>query len=149
MNKRILELRKALNLTQTEFGTKIGLSRDGIASYERGTAKPTGTAIQAILYTFGVNRVWLETGKGDMFAPSSVDYLDKLAQQHNLGPGGKALLSVAMQVIEQLPEFQSDALLDMLSDMIQTAIVERDADRIMGQLSASESSAGADESTGD
>ena len=130
MNKRILELRKALDLTQSEFGAKIGLSRDGIASYERGTAKPTGTAIQAIIYTFNVSREWLETGEGDMFNVSSADYLNKLASQHGLGPGGKALLKVATQVIAELPEDQASALLDRLIVAMQDAVADRDAEGV-------------------
>lgn len=130
MNKRILELRKALDLTQSEFGAKIGLSRDGIASYERGTAKPTGTAIQAIIYTFNVSREWLETGEGDMFNASSADYLNNLASQHGLGPGGKALLKVATQVIAELPEDQASALLDRLIVAMQDAVADRDAEGV-------------------
>lgn len=130
MHKRILELRKALDLTQSEFGAKIGLSRDGIASYERGTAKPTGTAIQAIIYTFNVSREWLETGEGDMFNASSADYLNKLASQHGLGPGGKALLKVATQVIAELPEDQASALLDRLIVAMQDAAADRDAEGV-------------------
>lgn len=130
MNKRILELRKALDLTQSEFGAKIGLSRDGIASYERGTAKPTGTAIQAIIYTFNVSREWLETGEGDMFNASSADYLNNLAAQHGLGSGGKALLKVATQVIAELPEDQASALLDRLIVAMQDAVADRDAEGV-------------------
>ena len=70
MKTRIFELRNRLNLTQTEFGEKIGLTRNAIAAYERGNANPTGTAIMAIVTVFHVNREWLETGEGDMFDQS-------------------------------------------------------------------------------
>ena len=70
MKTRIFELRNRLNLTQTEFGEKIGLTRNAIAAYERGNANPTGTAIMAIVTVFHVNRAWLETGEGDMFDQS-------------------------------------------------------------------------------
>ena len=70
MKTRIFELRNRLNLTQTEFGEKIGLTRNAIAAYERGNANPTGTAIMAIVTVFHVNRAWFETGEGDMFDQS-------------------------------------------------------------------------------
>ena len=71
MKDRIIELRNKLNLTQTEFGEKIGLTRNAVAAYERGIANPTGTAIIAIVNVFHVNREWLETGEGEMFAPTA------------------------------------------------------------------------------
>ena len=38
MKERIKLLRKTLGLTQSEFGEKIGATRDAIAAYERGVA---------------------------------------------------------------------------------------------------------------
>lgn len=120
MNERIIELRKALKLTQTAFGEKIGLSRDGIASYERGNAKPTGTALQCIIATWNVNREWLETGVGEMFIESPESALDRLAVEHNLGPNQKALLSVAMEALDTL----DDAACEILIDRLFTKIME-------------------------
>ena len=114
MNERIIELRKALKLTQTAFGEKIGLSRDGIASYERGNAKPTGTALQCIIATWNVNREWLETGVGEMFIESPESTLDRLAVEHNLGPNQKALLSVAMEALDTLDDAACEILIDRL-----------------------------------
>lgn len=114
MNERIIELRKALKLTQTAFGEKIGLSRDGIASYERGNAKPTGTALQCIIATWNVNREWLETGVGEMFIKSPESTLDRLAVEHNLGPNQKALLSVAMEALDTLDDAACEILIDRL-----------------------------------
>ena len=75
MKSRLVELRNKLNLTQTEFGEKIGLTRNAIAAYERGIANPTGTAIIAIVKVFHVNRTWLETG--DLYGREA-DFLDVL-----------------------------------------------------------------------
>ena len=125
MKTRLLELRKSLKLTQTEFGSKIGLSRDAVASYERGVANPTGSAIQCIVLAYNVSREWLETGEGEMFNISPVDPLDQLANQHNLGPGGKALLKAASRVIEELDEETALSLLDQLIQIMQDAIANK------------------------
>lgn len=73
MNNRICELRKHLALTQTAFGDKIGLSRDAVAAYERGNAKPTAVALKCISTVFNVSLTWLETGEGEMFSGKSED----------------------------------------------------------------------------
>lgn len=114
MKDRIIELRKKLGLTQTEFGARIGLTRDGVASYERGVAKPTGTAIQCMILTYNVRREWLETGEGEMFSGGRIDYLSKLAAENNLGPNQKALLSVAMEALQSLDDASCEILLDRL-----------------------------------
>lgn len=85
MNNRIAEVRKHFGLTQAEFGAKIGLSRDGVASYERGNAKPTGVALQCIVSVFHVNKHWLETGEGDML-DGAPDLLEALREKHMLSP---------------------------------------------------------------
>ena len=67
MNERIKLLRKMLNLTQDEFSSKIGLSRNFIAQIETGTKNPSERTISDILREFKVNEAWLRTGKGDTF----------------------------------------------------------------------------------
>ena len=41
INDRFKELRKALGLSQEEFGNKIGLSKSGISNIESGTRNVT------------------------------------------------------------------------------------------------------------
>lgn len=152
MKDRIKYVRKQIgnNLTQEEFAKRIGIKQSTVTSYETGNRIPTGAVITSICREFHICEEWMRHGTGPIESPRPVDAIDLLARQHNLGAGGKALLSVATQVISDLPEDQADALLDKLSDLIQTAIAERDAERIKDRLSApTASAAGADESTGD
>lgn len=73
MNNRIRQLRKGLNLTQTEFGAKIGVKQTSIAGYEKGTRVPLDTVVSSICKEFGVNETWLRTGEGEMFIPQTRD----------------------------------------------------------------------------
>lgn len=68
MNERIKELRKCLNLNQTEFGQKIGVKQSAVTGYESGTRTPMNPVIEAICRVYGVNRAWLLYGSGEMFA---------------------------------------------------------------------------------
>lgn len=67
MKGRIKEVRKTLKLTQSEFGTRIGVASNTITSYETGTREPSNSVITSICREFNVNRTWLETGEGEMF----------------------------------------------------------------------------------
>lgn len=67
MNERIRELRKALNLNQTEFGERIGTKQSTVAGYENGSRQPIDAVITAICREFDVNEEWLRTGSGPMF----------------------------------------------------------------------------------
>ena len=67
MNDRIKELRKELDLNQTEFGNKIGVKQTTVAGYERGARIPTDAVLLSICREFDVNESWLRTGEGEMF----------------------------------------------------------------------------------
>ena len=102
MKDRIIELRNKLNLTQTEFGEKIGLTRNAVAAYERGIANPTGTAIIAIVNVFHVNREWLETGEGDMFAPTAEQAeTARMIESISESPAMRSLLAAWAQLSDE------------------------------------------------
>ena len=64
---RIKALRKAKKLTQTQFGSILGVSRAVINTWERGAVLPNDMAIQMICVKFGVDEDWLVAGSGEMF----------------------------------------------------------------------------------
>lgn len=67
MNERIKELRKILELNQTDFGNRIGIKQGSVAAYESGARTPIDAVIISICREFGVNEEWLRTGEGEMF----------------------------------------------------------------------------------
>lgn len=75
INSRILKLRKNLKLSQTEFGKSIGVSRGVINNIDRNlvdvSTKPL--LVDQICKEYNVNRIWLETGEGEMFEDISRD----------------------------------------------------------------------------
>lgn len=66
MHERIKMLRKALDLTQKDFGSRIGMKQNTIALIEGGRNTSDQT-IFAICREFNVNEEWLRTGEGEMF----------------------------------------------------------------------------------
>lgn len=84
---RVKEVRKHLDMTQTEFGDALGVSRDVINSYERGRVVPTQTFTELLCMKYGVDPIWLETGEGEMFRkPSEVEKFAALAAKIQSDP---------------------------------------------------------------
>lgn len=71
MHERIKEVRKSLNLTQTEFGKKIGLTRDAVANIEGGRSEIKNIVLIAICREFNINYEWIAYGNGDMRSDDS------------------------------------------------------------------------------
>lgn len=71
IGERIKELRKALKLSQTEFGVNIGVGLGVVRNLESSITLPSPAQIDLIVRVFNVNRAWLETGEGEMFVEMS------------------------------------------------------------------------------
>ncbi len=67
MNERIRQVRKALKLTQTEFGERLGVAGNTITNYENSMRNPSTAVITSICREFNVNEDWLLNGNGPMF----------------------------------------------------------------------------------
>lgn len=73
MKDRIKKLRKDLDLTQREFGDRIGIKGNSIANYELGRNEPIDAVISLICREFNVSEEWLRYGTGDMFVELTRD----------------------------------------------------------------------------
>ena len=71
IGERIKELRKALKLSQTEFGVNIGVGLGVVRNLESSITLPSPAQIDLIVRVFNVNRTWLEIGEGEMFVEMS------------------------------------------------------------------------------
>lgn len=84
MRDRIKKLRKALDLTQSDFAARIGSTQNNIANYETGRRSPSAAALNNICKEFSVNEEWLRTGNGEMFKAAPSCALDMLADTYHL-----------------------------------------------------------------
>lgn len=101
MNERIKALRKALGYTQAEFGGKVGLSRAEVANIESERAPVRPATIPVICNVLGVNRVWLETGEGEMFVSDGASILNRLTTEYNLSSAEEAVVAAFVQLPPQ------------------------------------------------
>jgi len=100
MNKRIRELRKALGMTQEEFGAKVKLRPSTITNYEIGTRTPSPAIINAICQTYNVNAHWLRTGEGEMFLPRTENdelaaFYETILKENGNSPKRRLLLALS------------------------------------------------------
>ena len=75
ISDRIKTIRKMHNLSQREFGERLGVSRDVISNIEYNRVEPKDLLISHICKVYGVNEKWLRTGKGNMQELVSPDRL--------------------------------------------------------------------------
>lgn len=100
MQERIKKLRKALGLTQREFGERVGVKPNTIATYEIGRNQPIDAVLSLICREFGVNEAWLRTGAGEMFNTVSETELDGLVKLYGLDDLDRRIVSNYMRLNE-------------------------------------------------
>lgn len=89
MNERIKQIRKALNMSQDDFGKRLGVTRGAITNIELNKTEPKPLFIKLICDTFEVNEEWVLNGTGEMFTQKSrsdiiTDFLaDSLKEEDN------------------------------------------------------------------
>lgn len=104
MKDRIKAVRKANNLTQTEFGERIGATRPMVASYEGGAVVPGDTILKLISKEFSVSFAWLKTGEGPMDDPVVDDAVEtKILNSYQNMPDRLRMLVDAL--VEMDPEW--------------------------------------------
>lgn len=103
MNGRIKELRKALGLTQNDFGVRLGLAPNTITNYETGRREPSNQIIIAMCREFNVNEEWLRTGEGEMFQDLSQGELAARVVGEALADDNKFIQSVFISLGKLTP----------------------------------------------
>nr|DAM28427.1 MAG TPA: helix-turn-helix domain protein [Caudoviricetes sp.] len=118
--ERIKILRNELNLTQTEFGEKIGLKQNTIGQIENGLRGVTDRSILLICQTFHASEEWLRNGTGEMFAESDESILTELTKEYNLD-GTQRLI---IESVLRMNDLERRALKTFLHNLVDSALSE-------------------------
>lgn len=119
VHERIKKLRKALNLTQQEFATKLNIGRGTLANYEVGRNEPIDAVISLICREFNVNEQWLRTGEGEMFNQPQSRKEEIQHMVERMMEGRKAEFKYRLiSVLNRLDEDQWEVLEDYLSQIL-------------------------------
>ncbi|WP_051283880.1 helix-turn-helix transcriptional regulator [Desulforegula conservatrix] len=86
IGKRLSEVRKAIGLTQENFGKPIGLTRINVTNLESGKVQISTLHALAIEYVYKINSEWLLTGNGESLLSDneSCDSTDSSREQTKL-----------------------------------------------------------------
>lgn len=112
VNERIKKVRKALDLTQQEFGDRIGIKRNSVALIENGRNTSEQT-IFAICREFNVNEEWLRNGNGEIFKAAPNTVLDALAQKYSYSHRDY----VAVEKFSNLSRRERDVILNFIMEV--------------------------------
>ena len=98
----IRTLRELNNMSRREFGEALYVSQDVINNLERNRVAPTELMIKCICDTFQVNREWLETGEGEMFAPTTEQAeTARMIEAISDSPAMRSLLAACAQLSDE------------------------------------------------
>ena len=98
MNERIRELRKMLDINQTDFGKKIDVSQRVVSSMETPGGTVTERNFNAICKAFNVNPDWLKHGVGEIFVETREALIQSLVDEFDLSPNEAVLLKTFLEL---------------------------------------------------
>ena len=83
INKRIVQLRKTLGISQEKFAEGIKLSRSFQGGIEANHRKVNERLVKIICLSYGANENWLKTGTGEMFSDAKDPRLERIIRNFN------------------------------------------------------------------
>jgi len=96
IGKRIAEIRKFLELNQTQLASIMETVQNNVSLIENGRLVPSEKYKENLVLKLHVNRTWLETGDGEMFSLSGIpesyltrEQMDKIVE--NTRPSSTAV----------------------------------------------------------
>lgn len=109
IGERIKELRTVLNMSQQEFGERIGLKKIVVSYFEQGYhttgINPSSVIITSICREFNANETWLLTGMGDMFKPikpKSTESLDQLLLKYQISNADNMVIKKFLSLHQEI-----------------------------------------------
>lgn len=118
MNERIKTLRILLNLTQDEFGRRLGVTRGVITNIEFNKTTPKPLLVDLICKEFGVNKQWVETGEGEIFVKLSPDEeLEAIFSE--IGASEDHIIKAIIKAYWKLPDDGKEVVRSLIDEISQ------------------------------
>ena len=119
MKDRIKAVRKAKQLSQTEFAKKLSVSRSAVSKMESGENFPSEQTIKLICREFCANEEWLRNGTGEMFLKLTKDeeIANMLGEIHN--DSGNHFKRRLVAALAKLNESDWDSLEKLVDEIVK------------------------------
>lgn len=136
INDRVRLLRNQLNMTQTDFGSKISVTQNHLSGVEIGRRDVSERMIKIICLEFNVNEEWLRHGDGEIFVQTDTFSLDDYANKNNLS-------NLEIDIIKSYMELDSDIRKTLMNNLkmifnknneVSATIVDNEEDDINAEL---------------
>ena len=83
--ERVKEIRKSLEMTMEQFGSRLGVTKVAISRIEKGERNLTEQMSRAICREFNVSEEWLKTGDGEIYNQIS-HFIEQFRGAYGLSP---------------------------------------------------------------
>ncbi|MDE6421243.1 MAG: helix-turn-helix domain-containing protein [Lachnospiraceae bacterium] len=121
LGQRIRKIRRALDLTQENFGEHICVKGNTVAQWESGRNNSPDYAIAFICREFHVSEEWLRNETGEMFISEANDEIKALAKRYNLSCADQVLIE---KFVNSPKEFRT-AVTNMILEATSTILHSR------------------------
>jgi transcriptional regulator with XRE-family HTH domain len=129
MNERLKAVRKALKLSQAEFGGRIGVQNNTISRLESGERNFTDQMILSLCKEYAINEEWLRTGVGEMFKSTENPVIKQLAAEYHMSEKERLLFETAVETYFSLPELYRRVVADSLATYLNIYIAAKEKDK--------------------
>jgi transcriptional regulator with XRE-family HTH domain len=134
IGERLKKARKALHLTQRDFGGRVGVQDTAISKLESGERNLTEQMSIAVCREFLINETWLRSGEGEMFIESDQTILAALVSEYGLDGVDQKILEVYLR----LPASRRAAVRQFIIELSEAIKGEEVSDDIPALVTRSE-----------
>ncbi len=118
LGQRVKSIRNELNLTQEEFGKRIGVQNHVIYNLESGRNKTINEPMLISLCSeYKINKDWLLYGSGDKYIKSKDSVLEELKSTYGLSEYAMLILESYLELSDNEKKF-FDSYLKNLTDKL-------------------------------
>lgn len=121
LGERVRKIRRQKDLTQQDFGKRIGIKSNSVSLIESGGRNASDQVILAICREFGISEEWLRTGTGEMFEPEATNALDALVKERGISRAEQILIEKFLNLKPENRQAVMDYLLDVAAAISDSA----------------------------
>ncbi|MDE6260383.1 MAG: helix-turn-helix transcriptional regulator [Oscillospiraceae bacterium] len=121
LGERVRKIRRHMDLTQNDFGKRIGIKSNSVSLIESGGRNASDQVVLAICREFDINEEWLRTGLGEMFEPKADNALDALVRERGINHNEQILIEKFLNLKPESRQAVMDYLLDVAAAISGTA----------------------------